>query len=121
MINAIRIPSIQLFLACSLILFGKTAVLADGSAKTFVEECNEFFKLPIPLTHAIGECTGTIKTMIAIGPFLIPELRFCPGDFAPPINGLAAMNRYVREHPDVLNSDRLSMLTLAFRDEWPCK
>jgi len=43
-----------------------------------------------------------------------------------PIFGMGAMNRYVKAHPEVLkpdtpNMDRLSMLILAFRDEWPCK
>jgi hypothetical protein len=100
-------------------LFSETAGLADDTAKTFVEECNEPF-LEAMQKYSMGACTGTIRTMMAVGPVLIPELRFCPGD-AVTIQGFAAMNTYVKAHPDVLNGDRLSMLTLAFRDKWPCK
>lgn len=110
----------QLLLACCLMLFGETAVLADDSAKTFVEECNQEPFVEAMRKYSMGQCTGTIRTMMAVGPVLVPELRFCPGA-APTILGLAAMNQYVKAHPDALNEDRLIMLNMAFRDEWPCK
>jgi len=118
----------RLFLACCLFLFSGTAGFAEKTVKTFVEECGDWSFKGFE-SREMGECVGVITTMMILGPFLIQKMRFCPGEpTPPPIVGFGAMNKYVRAHPNVLNSDgqyynddRLIMLTLAFREEWPCK
>jgi hypothetical protein len=114
----------RFLLACCLVLFGETAALAENSSKAFVEDCKASSKddWSRPSLH---HCYGVIGTMMAVGPFLTDDMRFCPTK-EHTIFGVGVMNRYVKAHPDALNSDgrasdRIVMLILAFREEWPCK
>src|SRR5258708_26706053 len=113
----------RLILACCLILISETAAFADNAAKTFVERC-KFSVADDWRASAMGECTGVITTMMAVCPFLIQDMKFCPGN-APPIVGMGVMNQYAKTHPQLLKSDgpdadRLFMLLSAFREKMPC-
>ncbi len=114
----------RLILACCLILISETAGFAANTAKTFVEGC-KVSSVDDWRNYPMGECTGVIMTMMAVGPFLIQDMKFCPGN-APPIVGMGIMNQYAKAHPELLKSDgpdgeRLFMLLSAFREKWPCK
>ena len=68
----------------------------------------------------MGECITVIRTTLAFGPFLIPEMKFCPG-MHPTILGMGVMNQYAKAHPELLKldgpeGDRLFMLLSAFRE-----
>jgi hypothetical protein len=114
----------RLLLACCLILLSGTAGFAENTAKVFVEDC-KFSSADDLRSYSMGHCIGVISTMMAVGPFLIEDMRFCPGN-APTIIGAGVMNQYVKAHPDLLKSDgpdgdRLFLLLSAFREKWPCK
>lgn len=113
----------RILLACCLILFSGAAGLAENDLKAFVDGCNSFTKKSS--SYAAGDCLGVIRTLMVVGPYLREDLKFCP-DSGRAIFGMGAMNGYVKSHPGVLdidapNMDRVSMLILAFREEWPCK
>jgi hypothetical protein len=114
----------RIVLACCLILISGTAAIAENTAKTFIEACktssvDDYRKYPM------GECAGVVTTMMALGPYLLQDMKFCPGH-APPIVGMGVMNQYAKAHPELLKSDgpdgdRLFLLLSAFREKWPCK
>jgi len=114
----------RLFLACCIILFSETAGFAENTSKTFVEECSDLTSKGLQ-SYSMGHCLGVISTMMAVGPSLIQDMKFCPGN-APTMVGMGVMNQYAKAHPELLNSDgpdgtRLFMLSSAFREKWPCK
>ena len=114
----------RLLLAFCLIFFSETSGFAENTSKTFVEGCRGFSVKDMP-RFEMGECLGVVGTLMLVGPYLREDMKFCP-DSGRPIFGVGAMNKYVKAHPDVMNPDapnmdRVSMLILAFREEWPCK
>jgi hypothetical protein len=114
----------RILLAVCILLFSAAAGSAE-TAKPFVEDCKAYppkFSRSYATGQSEGRCFGAIKTMIAVGPFLTKDMKFCPGE-ATPIVGVGVVNRYVKAHPEVLNpdGDLLVMLVTAFREEWPCK
>jgi hypothetical protein len=114
----------RLLLAFCLVLFCETSGFAENNSKAFVEECSDISVKGLR-SYSMGQCFGVISTMMAVGPFLNEDMRFCPGN-APIIVGVGTMNQYTKAHPDLLKSDgpdgdRLYMLLSAFRERWPCK
>lgn len=125
--------SVRFLLASCLIIFCQTSGFAENDSKQFVDTCRksvnsipEFNKSNSTEQRVdLAKCIAVIGTLLAVGPYLREDLKFCP-DSTRPILGMAAMNKYAKAHPDVLKPeaptmDRLSMLILAFREEWPCK
>jgi hypothetical protein len=112
-------------LAVCLLLVSETTGFAEPT-KPLVDDCRAYppkFSRSYATGQSEGRCLGVIKTMIAVGPFLTNDMKFCPGEAAP-IVGVGVVNRYVKAHPEVLNpdgDDLLVMLMTAFREEWPCK
>jgi hypothetical protein len=114
---------VRLLLALCITLVCATVGLAENNSKEFVDGCNSFRERPH--SYETGDCLGAMRTLMVVGPYLREDLKFCP-DSGRAIFGMAAMNGYVKAHPDVLkpdtpNMDRVSLLILAFREEWPCK
>jgi hypothetical protein len=67
-----------------------------------------------------GYCLATLGTVMALGPFLAPDLKFCPPATCPVI-GIGALSRYLNAHSDRLNDEKLSVMIQAFEEVWPCK
>jgi hypothetical protein len=113
----------RMLLACCLILIGATAGFAENDSKSFVEGCNDR-SLDGLRSYDMGQCIGVISTLMVVGPYLDQVTRFCP-PAGRAIYGMGAMNKYTKAHPEVLkpdapHMDRLVMLIMAFREEWPC-
>lgn len=109
----------RLFLACFLAIVAQVApALADDSTKGLLADCRPPTEsLP---SSSFGVCVEVLRTFMAVGPYLIPPLRFCPGK-SPAVLGLATLNAYVKTHPEALKQAQLDTMTLAFREKWPCK
>jgi hypothetical protein len=63
---------------------------------------------------------GIIRGVMTVRPFLVPDLKHCPGSFGP-IFGLGAIIRYLRSHWDAENEDIYVVMLRAFHEEWPCR
>jgi hypothetical protein len=116
---------VRLLLAFCLILFCQTSGFAANNSEAFVEGCNDMSVEALLKKHGFAQCTAVIGTLLVLGPYLREDMKFCPPDTRP-LFAKSAMNKYVKAHPYVLdpdapNMDRLIMLILAFREEWPCK
>jgi Rap1a immunity proteins len=110
----------RLFLTiCFLVATQTPVIAADDSAQSFMETCKNF-SIDQMQKEEVGFCAGVVETMMAVGPVLMSDWRFCPGH-APVAEGYAAINKYVKDHPDALKRGRMDLLTLALKEEWPCE
>jgi hypothetical protein len=64
----------------------ETTAFAD-TVKDYIEECKDV-SFEGMKKYSRGNCMGMMRAMMKVGPFLIPELRFCPPDTAGPIWGV---------------------------------
>jgi hypothetical protein len=114
----------RLFLACYLVLVSLTAVLADDheSAQTFLKNCtNSFGKVLSPNNnHGPDFCATTLRTVMILGPFLDPTLKFCSAGNSP-IMAMLKMSKYLSVHPEKQEEDYISAIVESLRDAWPCK
>ena len=92
----------RFLVACFLLVLSNVSALTYDSTESFLEDCQDF-SFEGMKKYSTGQCVGVVRAMMQLGPFLIPELRFCPPDPFGPIFGLGALNRYLRSHPDALS------------------
>jgi hypothetical protein len=96
--------SMRLLLTCCFLFVGESAVFAsdpDHSASRFREKCDEMTRSSFGLNakgeaekyyagSSAGYCLGTLKAVMALGPYLASGLKFCPGEDERPIMGIGA-------------------------------
>lgn len=110
----------RLLAACCFIVWsmGFALALDDDSAKSFLKKC----QIPAEENNRgeLSYCLGQVATFMAMGQFLVEELRFCPPS-ARPILGIGALARYLKQHPESESEKSLSAMLMAYQAEWPCK
>jgi hypothetical protein len=106
-------------LALLLLLASSPAAAADNTRTTkyFLDECGE--TLQDWTSISVGFCVGSLSMLEAMGPHLVPELRFCSGPQTA-FQLATTLRYYVRAHPEALDADHLKVMSAAFRERWPC-
>jgi hypothetical protein len=90
----------------------------SDSAGNFIKRCHDWSAEGFR-KYDMGYCLGAVRTVMALGPNLSDEFRFCPD--APPIGGIGVMSRHLRANSDRQNEKWLAVMVEAFHHKWPCK
>jgi hypothetical protein len=67
-----------------------------------------------------GICVGIADAIGNIGPYLQPNLRFCPPDSISGRQFVKVLIAYIEAHPEQQNQLLHTLAIKAFYSEWPC-
>jgi len=112
-----------------LVLSAQRSALAadDNTAKHLSNRCGKIVAnksnaelMKTISTYDAGYCSAVIRVFLSLGPYLMPEMKYCPPDNIP-LYGIAAFNQYLDAHPELQDEKFYPVIIQAFREKWPCK
>jgi hypothetical protein len=67
-----------------------------------------------------GVCIGVVRTALAVGALLPPDLKFCAPKGTTTDQGNRVLVKYMEDHPGETQDDIVGLALDAFRATWPC-
>lgn len=115
-------------LAVFAVIVASTSALAQSdytkTGNAFLPWCKWFLESKTDGANTqlnAGVCIGTVSTMVSIGQFLPPDIRYC----VPPVVPLAQSTRvivaYLEKNPSETHLDYITLSARALREAWPCR
>ncbi len=68
-----------------------------------------------------GGCAGMVGTLLAVGPKLSDDMKFCPPPGSNLPLGLKVFVKFLEDHPDRQEEPTITLALAAFREAWACK
>jgi hypothetical protein len=66
-------------------------------------------------------CSGVVHGLVAVGPLLPANLKFCPPQASNPSQLARVVVQYIEAEPQRMHEDFRQLTLEAFHDAWPCK